>query len=428
MTDPLGVVEEQVLPPRAAARYSNLKRIGYGGMGEVFRARDEHVERDVAIKVIRQDCSESKGLRERFRREVVVLSKINHPNVVRFYDFWDEDGCVFYTMEYVNGKKLDTIIDEGKMTIDQGVAIMRKLCDGVAAVHGEGIIHRDLKPDNIIVTEEGEPKIIDFGIAKFADPLGPHQLTGTGEMVGTFRYLPPEVLSGQQADERSDVYQLALILYEVITGKHPFGDCSVIDIVQGRVFEEYLLPSKVVDHVDKELDLIVQKGFELDRRDRIPSAAVYRDVLAAWAIGEDTGIEKYLSTGKKESKPSLLGRAIPFIFCAIIILFFLSRLAFFARSSAQREAMILNNLLFTAVHRGDHEEVARLVKVGSNIGARDASGNDPLHHAARRGHFQVVHLLLELGAKKDGKNNKGKTALELAEKGGHKKIVALLKR
>ena len=428
MTDPLGVVEEQVLPPRAAARYTNLKRIGYGGMGEVFRARDEHVERDVAIKVIRQDCSKSSGLRERFRREVVVLSKISHPNVVRFYDFWDEDGCVFYTMEYVKGKKLDTIIEEGQLKIDEGVKLIRKLCDGVAAVHSEGIIHRDLKPDNIIVNEEGEPKIIDFGIAKFADPLGPHQLTGTGEMVGTFRYLPPEVLSGQPADERSDVYQLALILYEVITGKHPFGDCSVIDIVQGHVFEEILMPSKVVDHVDKELDLIVQKGFELDRRDRIPSANVYRDVLAAWAIGEDTGIEKYVTLGEMRKQRSLLGRAMPFIFCAVIILFFLSRLAIFAHTSASREANILNNLLFTAVHRGDHEEVARLVKVGSSVHAKDASGNGPLHHAARRGHFQVVHLLLELGAKKKTKNIAGKTAVELAQKSGHKKIVALLNR
>ena len=427
MTDPLGVVEEQVLPPRAAQRYTNLKRIGYGGMGEVFRARDEHVERDVAIKIIRQDCAKSSGLRERFRREVVVLSKISHPNVVQFYDFWDEDGCVFYTMEFVEGKKLDTLIEEGKTTIDEGVELIKKLCDGVAAVHKEGVIHRDLKPDNIIVTPDGVPKIIDFGIAKFADPLGPHQLTGTGEMVGTFRYLPPEVLSGHRADERSDVYQLALILYELITRRHPFGDCSVIDIVQGKAFDAIEVPSKVVDHVDKELDLIVTKGLELDRRDRIPNALVYRDVLTAWAIGEDTGIEKYVGTHRKgKEQRSFLGRAIPYLFCAAIIMFFLTRLALFSISSAQREGMILNNLLFTAVHRGDHEEVARLVKVGSDIHAADGSGNCPLHHAARRGHRQVVALLLELGANSGVSNKAGETPQALAEKNGHKKIVLLL--
>jgi len=423
---PDGLAAEQILPPGAAQRYRDLRRVGYGGMGEVFRAFDTHVERDVAVKVIRQDCAASTSLRARFRREVVVLSKVDHPAVVRFYDFSDEGACTFYTMEFVEGRKLDTIIAEGTMPVDEAVDLMRRLCDGVAAVHAQGIVHRDIKPDNVLVTADGQPKLIDFGIAKFVDPMSPHQYTASNEMVGTFRYLPPEVLGGNEADERSDVYQLTVILYELLTGRHPFGDKTVVDIVQGNAFDTIPRPSTLRDGVDGELDRIVRAGLELSPARRLPGAAALRDVLQAWAVGDDTGIARYERPVPERVQPTFWQRLTPKLLCLAIVAFFLSRLALSVAESTQYEDRILGNLLHTAAQRGDAEEIKRLAKIGCRFDGTDERGDTPLHHAARRGHQSAVAALLELGAPADARNGAGKTARDLAAEGGHGSIVATI--
>ena len=221
---------------RTIAHYKILEKLGAGGMGEVYRAEDTTLKRHVALKVLPPDLAEDQERLERFQREAESLAALNHPNIVMIHTVEEAEGVRFLTMELVEGKQLSALIPKGGMLLNRIFDIAIPLADALAAAHEKGIIHRDLKPGNIMVTDDGRVKVLDFGLAKLrqegeapvATQLPTEPLTQEGRIVGTIPYMSPEQLEGKEIDARTDLFSLGAVLYEMATGDRPFhGETSV---------------------------------------------------------------------------------------------------------------------------------------------------------------------------------------------------------
>src|SRR5580700_2069358 len=208
--------EGRFLPGRlVASRYRIIALLGKGGMGEVYRADDLTLGQAVAMKFLPDDAGRDEGLLERFRNEVRMARRVSHPNVCRVYDVGDVEGQTFFTMEYIDGEDLGSLLRRiGRLPPDKALDIARHLCAGLAAAHAKGVLHRDLKPANIMLDGRGQVVITDFGLAGIAD-----QIQGNEVRSGTPAYMAPEQLAGKEVSTRSDIYSLGLVLYEVFTGK-----------------------------------------------------------------------------------------------------------------------------------------------------------------------------------------------------------------
>ncbi len=209
------------------SRYRLLEEVGRGGIGVVYRARDEHLGRDVAVKILRSSARMDESARKRFRREARALSLLSHPSISTVFDFDSDDGIDFIAMEFVEGEKLQDRLHGGPLPEVDVAEIGAQIAAALAAAHEQGIIHRDLKPGNVIVTAKGQVKLLDFGLALLctggeASPET-RSLTDLGHVVGTLAYMSPEQLLGEESDERSDLYSLGVLLHEMATGKLPFG-------------------------------------------------------------------------------------------------------------------------------------------------------------------------------------------------------------
>ena len=235
-----------------AKRFPELEiaaRIGEGGMGAVYKARQPRIERWVALKVLALDPVDDPTFAERFRREAMVLARLDHPNVVKLYDFGEREGLFYLVLEYVDGTNLRTLMKQSLLAPAQALAIVPQMCTALQFAHDEGIVHRDIKPENVLVDAKGRVKIADFGLAKLVDADARDvSLTEVGQVMGTPHYMAPEQLRGShEVDHRADIYSLGVVFYEMLTGELPRGN-----------FE---LPSKRV-HVDVRLDEIVLKSLE----------------------------------------------------------------------------------------------------------------------------------------------------------------------
>lgn len=211
---------------RLAGRFVIERRLGGGGMGTVYLARDETLGEPVAVKVLREGFASDANVAERFRREVSVARRIVHPNVVRLYDVGDEAGTLFLSMEYVDGESLaERIRRRGPLPLPDVAQLAAQLCDGLIAAHAAGVVHRDLKPANILVRPDGHAKIIDFGVAKLAELEG---MTATNLILGTPEYMAPEQVRGRAVEPRTDLYAVGAVLYEALAGRPPFrGDSAI---------------------------------------------------------------------------------------------------------------------------------------------------------------------------------------------------------
>ncbi len=207
--------------------YEILAPIGAGGMGEVYRARDTRLDRPVAIKVLPSHLAEHAALRRRFEREARTISSLSHPNICTLHDIGHEDGVHYLVMEYLEGETLATRLEKGPLPLDELLRIAIEVTGGLGKAHRHGVIHRDLKPGNIMLTKTGA-KLLDFGLAKSAAPAAAalsqaatasQPITAEGTIVGTFQYMAPEQLEGQEADARTDIFALGAVLYEMATGK-----------------------------------------------------------------------------------------------------------------------------------------------------------------------------------------------------------------
>lgn len=207
---------------RTLGRYRVVEAIGAGGMGDVYRARDEQLNRDVALKCLSSSTpDESRG---RMRREAYALSKLNHPNIATVHDFGETDGVDYVVMELIRGRSLADRLETGPISIAEAVAIAGQVAAGLEDAHAHGVVHRDLKPGNVMLTERGQVKVVDFGVAWHAPDLGDHTMTSAqaGPISGTLPYMAPEQIRGEQPDARADVWSLGVLLFELVTGRRPF--------------------------------------------------------------------------------------------------------------------------------------------------------------------------------------------------------------
>ncbi len=203
-------------------RYEVIKEVGRGSMGVVYEAQDPQIGRIVALKVLRQDRVSDDALVKRFIREARAIGRLSHPHIVAVYDVGEEQGNVYIAMEFLEGRPLDELIRERTFTPEESISIGQQVAETLHYAHGKGVVHRDIKPSNIILQPDGQVKITDFGIAHIDDATATLQ-TQAGDIMGTPAYMSPEQVLGKPVDGRTDIFSLGVILYELITGKRPFG-------------------------------------------------------------------------------------------------------------------------------------------------------------------------------------------------------------
>ena len=258
------------------AHYRIIEKIGAGGMGEVYRARDEHLARDVAIKVLPPDTLTDESTRKHFRKEALILSQLNHPNVATIYDFDTQQGVDFLVMEYIPGITLNEKVAAGALPEQEVLRLGVQLAEGLAAAHEHGIVHRDLKPGNLRVTSDGRLKILDFGLAKLWRPVTAtattESLSETHAMAGTLPYMAPEQLLGGEIDARTDLHAAGLVLYEMATGRYPFADVEHSQLIGTILRRPPRPPAALNPRLSPELERIIGKCLEKEPENRYQSA------------------------------------------------------------------------------------------------------------------------------------------------------------
>src|SRR5271157_428297 len=249
--------------------YEIISAIGAGAMGEVYRARDTRLGREVALKVLPTDLADDVTRRRRFEQEARAVAALNHPNVVSVYDVGDENGVHYLVTELVDGESLRDIIDRGPLPLRTALDIAAQVAEGLAAAHAAGIIHRDLKPGNIMLTRQGRAKVLDFGLAKQA--IAPALTDATislsptlpGMVIGTFGYMAPEQVRAQTSDERSDIFSFGVVLHEMLSGQCPFSRGSAADVISAILKEDPPdLPASVPPAVERLMRRCVKKNAE----------------------------------------------------------------------------------------------------------------------------------------------------------------------
>ncbi len=261
-------------------RYEVIRSIGEGGMANVYLGYDTILDRNVAIKVLRGDLSNDEKFVRRFQREALSASSLAHPNIVEMYDVGEDDGLYYIVMEYIEGKTLKQLLKKrGTLTLSEAIDIMSQLTDGMAHAHDSYIIHRDLKPQNIMIKDDGQIKITDFGIAM---ALNSTQLTQTNSVMGSVHYLPPEQASGKGCTIKSDIYSMGIIFYELLSGSLPFKGDNAVEIALKHMREP--LPSLREENsaIPQSIENIVKKATAKNPKNRYDSArSMHEDLLTA---------------------------------------------------------------------------------------------------------------------------------------------------
>jgi len=265
-------------------RYEIIKAIGEGGMANVYLAHDLILDRDVAIKVLRGDLAGDEKFVRRFQREALASSSLSHPNIVEMYDVGEDNGNYYIVMEYIDGKTLKQLIKKrGALTLSECIDIMLQLTDGIDHAHASYIIHRDLKPQNIMIQDNGEIKITDFGIAM---ALNNTQLTQTNSVMGSVHYLPPEQASGKGSTVKSDIYSMGILFYELLTGNLPFKGENAVEIAFKHIKNDIPSVREVNSSIPQSVENIVLKATAKNPKNRYSSAKEMHDELLT-ALNED---------------------------------------------------------------------------------------------------------------------------------------------
>ena len=253
-----------------AGRYEIIEELGKGGMGKVYRVEDKKINQEVALKLMRPEISLDTRTIERFSNELKMTRMISHRNVCRMFDLGEEKGTYFITMEYVSGEDLKSFIKRAApLGKSRTMAIGKQVCEGLAEAHRLGVVHRDLKPSNIMIDKDGSVRIMDFGIARSLETKG---ITGAGVMIGTPEYMSPEQVEGKQADQRSDIYSLGIILYEAVTGRLPFEGDTPLSIAVKHKIEMPSDPRNFNSQISEDLSRLILKCLEKDKEKRYQSA------------------------------------------------------------------------------------------------------------------------------------------------------------
>lgn len=284
-----------------AGRYRIIEELGMGGMGKVYKALDTEINEKVAIKLIKPEIASDQKTIERFRSELKFARKIRHKNVCQMYDLNKEEGAYYITMEYVSGEDLKSFIRRAKrLDTGKAVSIARDVCEGLAEAHRLSVVHRDLKPQNIMVDDDGNAQIMDFGIARSLEAEG---ITAEGIMIGTPEYMSPEQVDGMETDARSDIYSMGVILYEAVTGRVPFKGNTPFSIAVKHKSETPQEPRKINPQVPEALSRMILKCMEKDKEIRYQKV---EDLLS-----DLNEVEREIPTGERVyPKRELLFRSI----------------------------------------------------------------------------------------------------------------------
>ena len=295
-------------PGTQLGRYTIVELLAIGGMGEVYRATDASLNRDVAVKILPDHLAADRDSLERFRREARAVASLSHPNVLAIYDFGSDRGVDYAVTELLEGETLRARLLRGRMAPREAIGLIAELCDGVAAAHARGIIHRDLKPENLFLTSSGRAKVLDFGLARLMAAPEPAESdasptaalpTAPGTILGTVGYLAPEQIEGRTLGPATDVFALGCILYEVLTGRLPFAASSHMRLLLATLSDE-AAPMAVDDSLAKAAEPIISRCLEKSPAERYPTAGeLAADLRALLATGVST---RFLSSTLRQRR------------------------------------------------------------------------------------------------------------------------------
>ncbi|GAB3996753.1 hypothetical protein GCM10028807_40110 [Spirosoma daeguense] len=251
--------------------------LGEGGMGTVYQATDTHLERPVAVKMLHTHLVNQASFTERFRNEAMILARLNHPNIAVVYNFLQDGGDYFMAMEYVAGDSLETIVRKtGALSASVAAEIVRQALEGLTHAHRKGVLHRDIKPANLMLTPDGNVKLMDFGIARV---VGNQRMTQANRLVGTLEYMAPELVRGEAPSTASDLYAIGILLYELLSGKLPFASRTDFALMQAIIQEKPIALRKLNNNVPKELEAIVNKALDKNPAKRFADAKEFQKAL-----------------------------------------------------------------------------------------------------------------------------------------------------
>ena len=279
-------------------RYRVLRRLGSGGMADVWLAEDTHLQRQVALKVLHRRFLQDQQFVDRFQREAESAAGLQHPNIVGVYDRGRDGEVNYIAMRYVEGPTLKELIERG-LTPEQAAALVRQVLEGARFAHRNGIVHRDLKPQNVIVDGEGKAVVTDFGIAR----AGVSEITQTGSVMGTPQYLSPEQAQGFEVTPVSDLYSIGVILYEALTGRVPFEGENAVAIAMKQVSEVPQRPSSINPRVSPALDAVVMRALEKEPGQRFQSADAFIAALDAAMKDPGGGVPPLRSHPSRPPRP-----------------------------------------------------------------------------------------------------------------------------
>ncbi|MDA8189632.1 MAG: protein kinase [Dehalococcoidales bacterium] len=284
-------------------RYQITEVIGKGGMATVYKAVDTKLQRTVAVKVIHQGIAADAMFAEHFRAEAQNAASLNHPNIVAVYDVGEDDGAQYIILEFVEGKTLREMLKDGPLPIGLALNYARQLAAGLAAAHERGIIHCDIKPQNVLITNDGTAKLVDFGISRAGAATG---LVTGGMIVGTLDYLAPEQIEGQRSDEKSDIYALGLVIYEMFSGRLPFERAETP--AQSLALRITAAPKPLAEanpHISPYLESVVMQALRRDPGARYQKASLLADALAG--VGK-AGLQAAVTAARHESPTVVVPR------------------------------------------------------------------------------------------------------------------------
>ncbi|MGB9699836.1 MAG: serine/threonine-protein kinase [Thermodesulfobacteriota bacterium] len=259
-------------------RYEIIKELGRGAMGLVYQAHDPEIDRLLALKVLREDRLTSAAFVQRFLKEARAIGRLSHPRIVTVYDVGQDHGTIYIAMELLQGEPLNALLEKRKFSPEEITNLGIQVAETLDYAHQKGIVHRDIKPSNILVQPDGQIKITDFGIAHIEDPEASVQ-TQAGEILGTPAYMSPEQVMGQQADGRSDLFSLGIILYELSTGKRPFGGSNLASIFKSITQDQPPSPAELNPAIPKSLSQVIMRCLEKNPASRYPTGKDLADAL-----------------------------------------------------------------------------------------------------------------------------------------------------
>src|SRR6202034_1289241 len=266
-------------------RYELTHLIARGGMAEVYRARDRLLDRPVALKVLFPELSVDRAFVERFRREAQNAAKLSHPNIVPVFDWGEDAGSYFIVMEFIDGKPLSAVLREsGPLEANRAAAIASQVAAALASAHRHGVVHRDIKPGNVLITDDGQVKVTDFGIARAVNTE--ESLTQTGAVMGTATYFSPEQAAGIGVDARTDIYSLGVVLFEMLTGRPPFLGDTPVSVASKHVRDIAPMPRELLDTVPVELEAVTMKAMAKLPEQRYDNAEDFRADLLRFLEGQ----------------------------------------------------------------------------------------------------------------------------------------------